>query len=326
MSNISYLHDVHPDGAAMASMRERAVLDALAEGIIVLSGGEAGGVGDEVSFYVTFANKRAAVMLDREPDELDQVIFEDILPRGRFAKLHDAITSVYATGEPERRTVSLTEVADEERCASRLIADLIADTREDGERRIIVTLQPAADVSALMDGPDVLEASREDLQREVLKLRRELDMARRLSAFDPNTGLPDRAGFLERATAEFQRSVRYDHELAVIVIKLSGDDKKIDMVDEQNLNALAQICESLSRHGIDIVGRHGPRELAMLLPETGVPGGLRLANRLQEAIERAPMMIAANNRETHIRIATDAMQSDDFSFVQMFERARLSLR
>ena len=60
MSNISYLHDVHPDGAAMASTRERAVLDALAEGIIVLSGGEAGGVGDEVSFFVTFANKRAA--------------------------------------------------------------------------------------------------------------------------------------------------------------------------------------------------------------------------------------------------------------------------
>ena len=325
MSNISYLQDVHPDGAAIASMRERAVLDALAEGIIVLSGGEAGGVGDEVSFYITFANKRAAVMLDKVADGLDQVIFEDILPRGRFAKLHDAITSVYATGEPDRRTVSLTEIADEERCASRLIADIVADTREDGERRIILTLHPAAEVSALMDGPDVLEASREDLQREVLRLRRELDMARRLSAFDPNTGLPNRTGFLERATAEFQRSVRYDHELAVVVIQLSGEVEKTDMVDEQNLNAVAQICESVSRYGIDIVGRNGPRELAILLPETDIPGGLRLANRLQEAIERAPMMRAVTNRETHIRIATDAMQSEDFSFVQMFERARLSL-
>ncbi len=324
MSNISYLREVHPNPERLDSVRERAVLDALSEGILVLSGGETDELG-ETSLYVSYANKRAAVMLDREADELGDVVFEDILPRARYAKLHDAISSVYATGEAERRTLSLTEIADDERCASRLIADIVADTREDGQRRIIITLQPAAEVSALMDGPDVLKATREDLQREVLRLRRELDMARRLTAFDPTTGLPNKTGFMERATGEFQRSIRYDHQLSVVIVRFNGEKEETDRVDEQNMNALAQISESVSRHGIDILGRSGPRELSLLLPETGTAGALRLANRLQEAIQRAPMMMAKDQRETHILIATDALQNEDFSFMQMFERARRSI-
>jgi len=323
MSNISYLHDHLPKDTTLMAVRERAVLDALQEGIIVLGGG-ADELG-EVSFYITFANKRATALIDHEATDLDDMLLEDLLPRGRHAKLHDAICSVYATGEAERRTLSLNAVDDENRGTSRLIADIVADTREDGERRIILTLQPAGEVSALMDGPDVLDASREELQREVLRLRRELDAARRLTAFDKTTGLPNRTGFLERATAEFQRSVRYDHTLAVIIIRLKGDDDETDMVDEQNINALAQICESVSRHGIDIAGRTGIRELALLMPETDIPGALRLANRLQAAIEKAPMAMGHDKHGTHIAIAADALQTEDFTFVQMFERARLSL-
>ena len=227
---------------------------------------------------------------------------------------------------PKRRTLSLNAIDDAERGTSRLIADIVADTREDGERRIILTLQPAGEVSALMDGPDVLDASREELQREVLRLRRELDAARRLTAFDTKTGLPNRTGFLERATAEFQRSIRYDHALAVIIVRLQGVDTEIDQVDEHTVNALAQVCESVSRHGIDITGRVDNRELALLMPETNVPGALRLANRLQVAIEKASLARGSDSRETHIAIAVDALQNDDFTFAQMFERARLSLQ
>ena len=323
MSNISYLHDHLPERGSQVAVRERAVLDALSEGIVVLNGG-ADELG-EVSFYITFANKRATALLDHEAADLADMILENLLPRGRHAKLHDAICSVYATGEAERRTLSLNGVDDEKRGTSRLIADVVADTRENGERRIILTLQPAGEVSALMDGPDVLDASREELQREVLRLRRELDAARRLTAFDKTTGLPNRVGFLDRATAEFQRSIRYDHALAVIIIRLKGVDDETDMIDEQNINSLAQICESVSRHGIDVAGRIGNRELALLMPETGVRGALRLANRLQDAIEKAPLAMRSDRRETHIAIAADALQPEDFTFVQMFERARLSL-
>lgn len=324
MSNISYLHEKRPEQCNIAWTRERAVLDALNEGIIVLHGGNADGFG-EISFYITFTNKRASALFCLEAAELEDTLIEDLLPRGRYAKIHDAISNVYVTGETERRSLSLSTVSDEERVASRLIADFVADTREDGERRVIVTLQKAGEASALMDGPDVLDASREDLQREVLKLRRELDMARRLTAYDPNTGLPNRAGFLERATSEFQRSVRYNHSLAVIVVRLGAENDETEVIDEQNINALAQICESVSRHGIDITGRCGNRELAVLLPETGVPGALRLANRLRVAIEKAPLILNSTQKETHIAIATDALQNEDFSFIQMFERARLSL-
>ena len=101
MSNISYLHDHMPKDVSLIALRERAVLDALQEGIIVLSGGgDAGGLG-EVSFYITFANKRAALLLDHDAADLHDAIIEDLLPRGRHAKLHDAICSVYATGEAE---------------------------------------------------------------------------------------------------------------------------------------------------------------------------------------------------------------------------------
>ncbi|MDD9910457.1 MAG: diguanylate cyclase [Ahrensia sp.] len=322
MSNISYLHDHLPKETAQLAVRERAILDALSEGILVLSGGESDRFG-EIAFYISYANKRAGVLLDHEPDDLDDLVFENLLPRGRHARLHDAISSVYATGESERHTISLSRG---KAASSRVIADIVADTREDGERRIIITLQPAREVSAWMDGPDVLDSSREELQREVLRLRRELDTIKRVAAHNTDTGLANRAFFLERGAAEFQRSRRYDHHLALAIVRLDGAERRPDAVDVRNLASLAQVCESVSRHGIDVVGRTGQRELAILMPETNTSGALRLADRLQSAIEKTTLEPGDNGRDTHIRIAADALEKDDLSFGQLFDRTRISAK
>lgn len=103
------------------------------------------------------------------------------------------------------------------------------------------------------------------------------------SAVDPVTGLKNHAYYSDRLSEEFQRCLRYDKPLSVLLIEVDGFDTFTDRFgpeagDEllESVGALLRSC----RRGTDTIARFEGGTFAFLLPETDGLGAQRLADRI----------------------------------------------
>jgi diguanylate cyclase (GGDEF)-like protein len=107
---------------------------------------------------------------------------------------------------------------------------------------------------------------------------------------DPLTGLANRRHFFETAEAELSRSRRYQAALSLLMLDIDRfkevNDAHGHRAGDRVLQKLAQTCREVLR-AVDVVGRVGGEEFAILLPETAAEGALEVAERLREAVEGA---------------------------------------
>lgn len=108
-----------------------------------------------------------------------------------------------------------------------------------------------------------------------------------LASTDALTGVFNRRHFFERAQAEFLRARRYGHGLAAIVFDVDFfkqlNDTSGHQAGDRALQALAQASRQQLRK-IDVLGRLGGEEFAVLLPETSLANAAQLAERLRLAL------------------------------------------
>ncbi len=111
--------------------------------------------------------------------------------------------------------------------------------------------------------------------------------ATRLATRDSLTGLYNRRHFFELANREFDRSMRYERALAVIMLDLDNLKQINDTFGHQTgdraLQIVAQTCVKSVRRP-DLIGRYGGDEFVMLLPETTLPNAVTLAERLVNCV------------------------------------------
>lgn len=122
--------------------------------------------------------------------------------------------------------------------------------------------------------------------------RRKLDEVTRedaASTTDYLTGVSTRRAFFEVAGSEVARGRRYGQPLSLLLV---DPDRIRELVDhygqafsDEWLRAIAWVCRQESRT-TDIVGRVGGEEFAVLLPSTELSGGLVLAERIRERMQR----------------------------------------
>lgn len=107
------------------------------------------------------------------------------------------------------------------------------------------------------------------------------------AAHDPLTGLLNRRAFDDNLLREFGRSLRYDTDLAIILIDLdhfkSVNDRFGHAVGDEVLKAVAKAVKDCVRT-TDIPARIGGEEFAVILPDTRLGKALKLARRLQQKI------------------------------------------
>jgi diguanylate cyclase (GGDEF)-like protein len=123
------------------------------------------------------------------------------------------------------------------------------------------------------------------------RLNRDLKLANkeltRLATTDFLTGVYNRRRFLELANAEIQRLKRMGHSFGVIMADIdkfkSVNDTYGHDVGDKVLIAMAQTCVNTLRD-VDVVGRLGGEEFAMVLPETDLEGTELVAERLREIL------------------------------------------
>lgn len=121
--------------------------------------------------------------------------------------------------------------------------------------------------------------------------RKNLELALEKQAnFDFLTGLFNRKHFLEKAEIELARSQRYTSDLSLLMIDVDYFKKINDThghkAGDLVLQMIASVFQSALRE-VDIAGRLGGEEFAVLLPETRIEEALDVAERLRSEIAAA---------------------------------------
>lgn len=141
-----------------------------------------------------------------------------------------------------------------------------------------------------------LETNGGDRQFQVIT--RDLSERRRLeelvregvgTATDDLTGVATRRGFYDVAATEIVRARRYSQPLSILLVDPDRfrelNDAHGTAFGDECLRAIAWVCRQESRT-TDVIGRVGGEEFAVLLPSTELSGGLVLAERIRERMQR----------------------------------------
>ncbi|SFI89719.1 diguanylate cyclase [Nitrosomonas sp. Nm34] len=101
------------------------------------------------------------------------------------------------------------------------------------------------------------------------------------------TGLFNRRFFMEQGHAELIRAQRYHHTLSLLMLDIDNfkkiNDRHGHQAGDAVLKRLADVMRKMLRT-VDIIGRIGGEEFAVLLPETDTQRATEVAERLREEV------------------------------------------
>lgn len=107
---------------------------------------------------------------------------------------------------------------------------------------------------------------------------------------DVVSGLANRRAFDEVLQAEMARASRYSHPISLIILDLDSfkeyNDKWGHPAGDVRLREIADLLRANVREP-DIAARYGGEEFAIILPDTGKSGAIRLAERLRKSAEES---------------------------------------
>jgi diguanylate cyclase (GGDEF)-like protein/PAS domain S-box-containing protein len=111
------------------------------------------------------------------------------------------------------------------------------------------------------------------------------------------TGTSNRRYFMELAEQELNRAARYDNQLSIFMMDIDFfkriNDTYGHKAGDQVLKKLAEVCRETLRE-VDILGRVGGEEFAILLPETDREESIEVAERLRAALAEAKVQLEAD--------------------------------
>jgi diguanylate cyclase (GGDEF)-like protein len=115
-----------------------------------------------------------------------------------------------------------------------------------------------------------------------------------LALTDSLTGLYNRRHFFNLSSREFERAMRHETSLAAVMIDLDHfkrvNDTHGHAAGDQVLRAIARLCMERLRR-IDIIGRYGGEEFAVVMPDTDLNDAIQAAARLGEMIAAEKIML-----------------------------------
>jgi diguanylate cyclase (GGDEF)-like protein len=121
------------------------------------------------------------------------------------------------------------------------------------------------------------------------ELGAQLQRQQQLARTDSLTGVLNRAGFFEHATAAAKAASRYGYSIAVAYIDLDGFKNVNDTLGHLQGDAALKLVGNLlgaSSRESDVVARIGGDEFVVLLPNTTLPGARAYFDKLQVELQQ----------------------------------------
>lgn len=125
-----------------------------------------------------------------------------------------------------------------------------------------------------------------------VELRAAKEQAEALARTDELTGLNNRRAFLEQGTHLLNQAMRFKHPTSLIMLDVDHfkriNDTYGHAIGDDALKSLAEILRRMVRK-VDVVGRIGGEEFALILPETNMADAATFAERLRVLISNASL-------------------------------------
>ncbi len=140
------------------------------------------------------------------------------------------------------------------------------------------------------------------------------DEVQRLANTDELTGLSNRRDLFDRGQRELDRSLRNDRTVSALMLDIdrfkSVNDSFGHSIGDEVLREIARRIQDAVRD-IDIVGRYGGEEFAVILPETDMQIAIVVAERVRSAIGEHPFETAAGPLEIHASVGVAEVRAAD---------------
>lgn len=158
-----------------------------------------------------------------------------------------------------------------------------------------------------------LRHNRDELSTANNALRKTNEELHQISITDGLTGLINRKHIMELFAREVGRSMRYNHELAVLMLDIDYFKKINDTYGHQvGDTVLRQLAESLrgSVRDSDHLGRYGGEEFLAILPDSGVHSAVVTAERIRRNIGRLQLTNGQDTFSVTVSIGVAAVPTD----------------
>ena len=119
------------------------------------------------------------------------------------------------------------------------------------------------------------------------------DQLRSMSLTDGLTRVANRRRFDDKLDIEWNRAMRHDQELSLLMLDIDHFKKVNDsfghLVGDDCLVSLAATLQGEILRASDLVARYGGEEFAVLLPATDGEGARQVAERMRQAVAGKPV-------------------------------------
>jgi len=173
-------------------------------------------------------------------------------------------------------------------------------------------------------------AGRLQEKRDMLQLvmsERTAELTRQATT-DSLTGIANRRYFMERGNEEIERARRYHLPLTLLLLDIDHfkqiNDRFGHPAGDKLLQVIAQACQSNARN-VDLPGRIGGEEFALLMPETSAIAARLAAERLRRAIATIPPAQSGVLHQATASFGIAALNPQDTSMDSLVARADAAL-
>lgn len=160
------------------------------------------------------------------------------------------------------------------------------------------------------------------------ELHQALAALERLAGIDVVTDIMNRRRFLELAAREIDRTRRHSHAMCVAMLDIDHfkqiNDCHGHATGDEVLRHVASVMQRACRNS-DLVARYGGEEFVLLLPETGMEGGMLLLERVRANIAAYPPRAAAGSVDVTVSIGLAAWQGPGDDLPSILNRADAAL-
>ncbi|MBT2295091.1 GGDEF domain-containing protein [Pseudomonas fluorescens] len=175
--------------------------------------------------------------------------------------------------------------------------------RDQREQEVSARLKSLAERVALME-------------QDAQVVRDNLEEQRQKALIDPLTGLPNRAAWSERLEQEVAQWQRHGNSLLLAMLDLDHfkriNDNYGHLAGDRVLKIIASVLRRRLR-GSDFIARFGGEEFVLLVPDTPLASGARLAETLRAAIEACPFHFKGEPVTITVSVGMTAFKSGEHS-------------
>lgn len=224
---------------------------------------------DQQRRYV-YANRATLELFNCSEEELQGSVDARFFPPQTVAQLHDIDTRILEHGEDTAERVVAQGEDGSKRVYWEIKTPIYAD---ENKTRIWGLCGISTDITEL-------EELKEKLEQQASQ--------------DYLTGLSNRRHFMEQGHVELDRAHRYGTPLSLLMLDIDHfkdiNDSHGHKAGDIVLQNLGEIMRKTLRT-VDVIGRMGSEEFAVLLPETGLQRAAEVAERLREEVARADVVL-----------------------------------